>query len=496
MKLYLIFSFSFIWLCSQGQNRTNVWELSYSTNILYPNSELIFQSSNVDTHSVERVMSMFDTNTSICDTNGNLLFYTNGLTIGNRIYDTLQNAVDFNPGWATTFYEPKGLATSQGALFIPFPGKDNLYYLFHLTGESFFANSQSEVQPLHLSYSIIDINLDSGMGGIVEGFKNVHIIEDTLTWGRITACKHANGVSWWIIMHRYYSDKYYKLLITSDSIFGPYGQLIGSVITKDIFGQASFSPDGSKYAMVSQVNVLDYMNFDRCSGEFFNSQTIFVADSTGIVGCSFSPSGRFLYVSSKYDLFQYDTWNPNMANDVLHIASWDGFSEGSVPVLFFMHQLASNGKIYLGPFNGVSYLNVINQPDSLGTLCEFVPHSIVLPQYNVNVPSFPNYDLGPLSGGDTCNIVYTTQNMSSQKVSIYRIAPNPVSDWLNLIYQSNEDALFELFDLYGKRVGAISLFSYFKNRLLNVSNLPPGVYLAIITSNGEKVWSEKVVVQR
>ncbi|MBK6483877.1 MAG: T9SS type A sorting domain-containing protein [Chitinophagales bacterium] len=84
----------------------------------------------------------------------------------------------------------------------------------------------------------------------------------------------------------------------------------------------------------------------------------------------------------------------------------------------------------------------------------------------------------------------------SWSTNSYRVAPNPVSDFLNVIYQSNEDALFELFDLYGKKVGAISLFHYFKNRLLNVSELPPGVYLAAVSCKGERVWSEKVVVQR
>ena len=497
MKRWFLVWYLFIAVNVFAQNRTNVWELSYSTDLEYPNCEMFFWNGVMDTQSVPRIMSFFNTNTSICDTNGNLLFYTNALTIGNKNYDTLQNAENFNPGWATSFDEPDGLSACQGALFLPYPEHDSLYILFHITGESFFANNQGEVQPLYLSYSVINVNLDSGLGGIEENQKNVHIINDTLTWGRITACKHANGRDWWVIMHRYYSDKYYKLLVTNEGISGPYFQLTGSIITQDVGGQACFAPDGSKYAMVSQVNVLDFMEFDRCSGEFFNAQTIFVPDSTGTIGCSFSPNGRFLYVSSKYNLFQYDTWSDNMAEDVLLIATWDYFySEGIIPVLFFMHQLAADNKIYLSSFNGTKYLNVINFPDSLGVACSFAPHSFIIPQYSFNIPSFPNYDLGPLPGGDTCNIVYTSETFSLKGTSTYRIAPNPVSDWLNIIYQSNEDALFELFDLYGKRVEAISLFHYFKNRLLNVSELPPGVYLAAVSCKGERVWSEKVVVQR
>ena len=65
------------------------------------------------------------------------------------------------------------------------------------------------------------MNLDSGLGGIVENKKNIFIIQDTLTLGRLTGVKHANGRDWWIMIHRYYSDEYYKLLVTPDKIYGP-----------------------------------------------------------------------------------------------------------------------------------------------------------------------------------------------------------------------------------------------------------------------------------
>ncbi len=294
-------------------------------------------------------------------------------------------------------------------------------------------------------------------------------------------------------MHRYYSDLYYKLLVTPDSIYGPYTQHIGSVVTKDVFGQASFSSDGFKYAMVSQPNILDYMEFDRCNGEFFNNQIIYVPDSTGTIGCSFSPNSRFLYVSSKYNLYQYDTWSSNMAENVIHVAAWDSFYQFSIPVLFFMHQLAPDNKIYLSAFNGVSHLNIITHPDSLGLQCEFQPHSYVLPQYSWNIPSFPNYDLGSLSGS-TCDTLYSSSGLQPEEEPFFKIQSNPVSDWLNVVYTTKEDALFELFDTYGKRVGAISLFHYFKNRLLDVSDLPPGIYFATVLQNGERIWSDKVVV--
>jgi hypothetical protein len=117
-----------------SQNRSNTWELSYSNDLMYPNSEMIFINGSVDTLSVARIMSFLNTNTSISDTSGNLLFYTNGLSIGNRDYDTLLNATNFNSGGATSNDEPDGLSACQGALILPYPDDQSLYYLFHITG--------------------------------------------------------------------------------------------------------------------------------------------------------------------------------------------------------------------------------------------------------------------------------------------------------------------------------------------------------------------------
>ena len=57
-----------------GQNRMNVWELSYSTDTVYPNSEIQFDSMIADTNSILRPMAFSITNSSICDKEGNLLF--------------------------------------------------------------------------------------------------------------------------------------------------------------------------------------------------------------------------------------------------------------------------------------------------------------------------------------------------------------------------------------------------------------------------------------
>jgi len=92
----------------------------------------------MDTTTIFRTMSFFTTYASICDTSGNLLFYSNGLTIGNHNYDTLHNAINFNPGSATDYYEPDGLGIDQAVLILPEPGKLTAILCFFMRVGSFF----------------------------------------------------------------------------------------------------------------------------------------------------------------------------------------------------------------------------------------------------------------------------------------------------------------------------------------------------------------------
>jgi hypothetical protein len=224
-----------------------------------------FNQGFADPGIVYRQMNFFNTNASICDTSGQLLFYTNGVYIANRNHDSLMNCKDFNPGWSTDFYSDDGLGWSQAAIVIPKPGFDDQYLIFHVTGEEFFAYGQTQVQPLHLSYSEIHMNLDGGLGGIVTGRKNLFIVEDTISQGRLTACKHANGRDWWVITHKYHSDKYYKVLVMPDTLM-LFEQNIGNTFTSnDIDGMAVFSSDGSQYAHLNINDTIDLLQFDRCT---------------------------------------------------------------------------------------------------------------------------------------------------------------------------------------------------------------------------------------
>ena len=477
---------------AQGQNRANVWMLGYQPFSKDP--AIDFNSGVADTFSVAKNLEFFLTNASICDSNGELLFYTNGIYIADKNHDTLDNSGNFNPGYATEEHFDEGLSASQAVLILPMPEGNSEYVVFHFSAEHIENNTQT--QPLELRYSIVDMSVNGGLGGVTIDKKTVSLVQDTLVWGRTTACKHANGRDWWVITHRWNSDLYYKFLLTPDSIYGPFEQQIGSKIIKDDqVGQACFSPDGSKFCYMNRNYNFDYMEFDRCSGEFTNPTNILLPDSNLSQGIAFSPNNRFIYCNTYTQLFQFDTW----ANDVEEsriLIDTIPFYQSGTPDWFAVEMLAPDNKIYISTYNSIDAMHVINNPDSLGVSCDFVRQGLNLPQKNgYAIPNHPNYDLGPITGSE-CDTLYLSNSSLRNPDFSFSLVPNPSSGILNIVYNTTEDCLLTLFNINGKQVASVSLFHYFKNRLLNVSELPPGVYLAAVSCKGERVWSEKVVVQR
>ncbi|MEO0311276.1 MAG: hypothetical protein RIQ89_933, partial [Bacteroidota bacterium] len=181
MNKYVLGFFFLMVVQLNAQNRDKVWMLGFYAN---QNMGISFDNGSVDTFSLIRDLGFFITNASICDTAGNLLFYTNGQLLYNRFHQPMLNSSNFNPGTATfdPGLYPYGLNIEQGVLVLPHPDSSNLYDLFHISSEYFPAYNVNQAQPLNLMHTVIDMNLDSGKGGITS-IKNEVIISDTLSHG-------------------------------------------------------------------------------------------------------------------------------------------------------------------------------------------------------------------------------------------------------------------------------------------------------------------------
>lgn len=465
--------------------------LGFLTGNNFPKCGIDFNSGNPDTFSLVRPMSFFINNSSICDTTGQLLFYTNGIYVANSNHDTLLNGQNFNPGWETNDNSNTGSSTPQGAIVLPKPGYPNNYLIIHVSGEEFTSHGQLQIQPTHLSYSEVDMNLDNGLGGIVPGKKNVHLINDTLVHGRITACKHANGRDWWVIVSKFYSNLYYKILVTPDTIFAPYNvQVLGDSIKYDALGQAVFSPDGTKYAMIGQNSNIEFFHFDRCTGDFTTSEHIHLAQgANGIFGGAFSPNSRFLYASNYNYIFQFDTDSLLIASTKKTVAVWQPHNE-PFPTEFFSMQLASDNKIYISTYGGCYTMHQIASPDSLDTLCNVLQNHIHFIDGNASIPNFPYYDLGANSGSvcDTLQLSFKkSSSLAPFKLSCF---PNPAEEDLNLSFEPRSKVrVIEIFDIYGQLILKQNISPWSQMCRIDVSKLKSGVYLCKLSegSNSKSV---------
>ena len=255
--LYILAIISITLPCLSQQDLSNSW-LMGNTNVPFSlPMQIDFSSGILNNSLVNRSIRLFATASTISDNQGNLLFYTNGVVIGNQLNDTMQNSQGFNPGYLTNS-QSNGLNMIQNCLIIPFPDDSNKYYVFHESCE--IINWGAYYYPLRLAYSVVDMSLNSELGGVTD--KNITLISDTLSGGNLSAVKHANGRDWWVIVPVPNADFVYTLLITPNGIQGHFQRRTDGIIwNKQNIGVSIFSPDGSKYVRYDYSNDLNIFNF-------------------------------------------------------------------------------------------------------------------------------------------------------------------------------------------------------------------------------------------
>ncbi len=481
-----------------SQGISNNWLLGYGENFPYGpfgGTTIDFYSGYADTMRTHRLMNIFDVNASISDSAGNLLFYTNGLYIANANNDTMLNGSGLNPSAYANSSSPYGLRIPQGALILQKPGSPNLYYIFH---ETLYYLPQLYVyyEPLEIYYTIVDMNLDGGLGGVI--FKNVTMLADTLNSGGITACKHANGRDWWIIFHRYNATMYYKYLFKAAGsvIQGPFTQNIGSSINSNWIWQSCFSPDGKKFATITGRDTLDVFSFDRCTGMLYLLESISIPDNPFARGLAFSPNSKYLYVSSTSFVYQFNTDTVNINASKIIVGLYDGYADPSIPFNsgFYLAQLANDGKIYLCTTGSCNWMHVINHPNDAGLSCGFAQHNFLLPTTNASsVPNFPNYFLGAESGS-ICDSLIT--NIKPHVEYNMRVYPNPADNVVYLKMNSScELTNISLFNIIGQEFNPGCTRIDDSLIRINTTSMSNGIYLLRVkTSDG--IRSFKIQINR
>ncbi len=429
---------------------------------------------------------------TICTENGELLCYTNGIFIADKNGDPLQNGDGLSPCPYTTTWQNNGLNIQQAVLFLPCPDNKEYYYLFHFSNDTL-----SSTRPGTLYYSVIDKETNFGLGSVIR--KNVIFAKGKFREGGMTACRHANGRDWWLIIGESNNNTFDKFLVTGDTVTGPYRQSIGPdyLLPSDV-AYSCFSQDGSKYVTGAFDGYVSVFDFDRCNGDLNNPLTLFNNITTNpmvpVSGCAsvaLSPNGRFLYVSSRLTLNQYDLWSANVQDSVrLYTADSNDFAQ----IDHLM--LAPDGRLFASCWNGgFYYFHTIERPNEKGDSCIFLDTGFIgtITQNTSKLPNMPNYKLGALTGSVCDTIEADIRDERIDKRQQPRIQPNPADKYMYIEMPMQGNYVFELINEKGQVVERRETRQV---DIINTENLPGGVYfLKVTTTKTTNISSTRVVVQ-
>jgi len=349
-------------------------------------------------------------NGNISSREGILQFYSNGARIIGPTHEVMQEGEHVDWGTQSTAIGDKlGSPYQGGVLILPAFDADSTYYMLYtagdLTGDIYGSIG------LRLNLAEIDMRLNAGLGRVV--FKDITIISDSLDYGKLVACRHANGRDWWIIVPRWEQGSFRRML------YDPQGfHDLGIQAFPDFlpfmqgFGNAVFSPDGTKYAIINtfKSNKPDtsfLFQFDRCTGLLSAPLLVSQAsDSVYVPNFCFSPNSRYLYKTTGKRIYQYDTESADLNASRQLVAVADGYVHIQQS-LFMQMQLAPDGKIYVTSRSAAPFLHRIDYPDRPGPACQVIQHCLdSLVATTFCIPSFPHFRLGPLDGSpcDTLGI--------------------------------------------------------------------------------------------
>jgi hypothetical protein len=498
-KYYFIFIFICLNNLLEAQHEGNTWVLGYTYNEKFPlpsNEKfgmvnMMFYKSPYPKYFRELNRGFIGraVNASICTDSNQVRIFYNGMNVYNRDYKVMKNGDSINHN-KTSWWTPYDVFRQEG-LLLPFPGKKKQYVLLHSQAEYFKnATQQLRIAGMRVYVSIIDLDKENGLGAVTSRKKL--LISDTIDVGRIAGVRHANGRDWWVIIQKNYKNQYYKILINEQGVNIHDIQTIGNSIGGG-GGQSVFSPDGKMYFALD-VEATDIFDFDRCTGMLSNHKKTKTIDGDFYgSGVAISPNSRFLYASLFQYLYQYDLWAADIEKSKILIAQWDGFkNENGLSSHFDAAQLAPNGKIYIACRGAIQYLHVINEPDKLGTACNFVQRGVELPSYHAyGLPNHPNFALGALKGSP-CDTLHSiaTQDIDKQEDVIF--FPNPVDEVLNINISNNHPATLIVRDISGR---VIETTRFTAQTTISTVDYFNGMIFCEIWQDNKRISTERIVIQ-
>lgn len=467
---------------------------------------------------------------SVSDSNsGNLLFYSDGITVFDSNNNVMSNGTQLlgDPSTNATLDEfyinasiCQGTGVGQNTLILPKPGSASNYYLFTNINTQFndcisgFFSGQDFV--FGLRYAEIDMSANGGLGAVIS--KNNLITNDPSTG--ITATFNAAENGYWLLSASGGDLDAYGIDATGIS-----SSPVSTTTATPIWGDINVSPDSAR--LLNGYNLYD---FNNATGIISNPNNIL--SSAGTFELSYqnqSNSKRISEFSANSSIIYLAINEPTLCIDCnlfarTGIAMYNILTEELVGVEFGDYlfpfesnrtanlQRAANGKIYLTFFNQeyeFDFINtdfgwnefvapftyhsfdwgVINDPNTWNATADPVT-DIVAPLGVRNGYTFPQ-----LIPEAPCNTDERRRNSdeidSLQKHSLLRLYPNPASNFVNWSF---DDTVARSFNVSIFTALGTEVYTAKNTYRMDVSQLSEGIYFVkLITADGKTYVKQFIV---
>ena len=376
-KTILFVIFSLFGLFMYAQNEASNWYFG-------ENAGIKFNANGSVSNLTDGMLDTVEGCTTISDDNGDLLFYTDGITVFNKLHQPMSNN--------DLFGDP---SSTQSAIVIPKPDDLNIYYIFTVDT----SNSLNSPSNLGFNYSIVDLTLNGGLGDVTS--KNINLLQASSE--KISAVlKDCESKSIWVItfanangLNSNFYDTFYAYEISNLGINTTPVPSTFNFSINDPRGYLKLSPDGTKLASANSSNGLYLFDFDKATGIVSNPTLLNInfTPPAGKIqapyGVEFSQNNELLYVTTSYNPSQAEFNNPNSQYGALLQYDLTATDINASEIVIDERmtyrgalQLGPNGKIYRSMSrtynNGLPFLSVINNPNQIGTACNYTHNALPL----------------------------------------------------------------------------------------------------------------------
>jgi hypothetical protein len=412
------------------------------------------------------MMSTEAGNSSIADSNGSLLFYTDGVSVWNRHDSIMPHGTML---WG-------GSASTQSALIVKKPCSATLYYIF---------TTDEALGPNGFCYSIVDMSLNGGLGDVT--VKNVQLF--TPCAEKVCATLAANDTDVWVLGHETGNNKFHAYLITSVGLnTTPVISSAGSVhpaTSHGVVGYMKFSPDGKHLALAVRYQyIFELFDFNSATGIVSNPVT-FTADHL-TYGVEFSPDNSKLYLTDTV-LYQYDITGGNGSSIISTKTkiSNDGWAL----------QLGPDKKIYCATFF-TGYLDVINSPDSSGGACNYAANAVSLgASISASRLGLPSHIASPFKTSQPTDSSSSASGDTLCVVQKFKLYPNPVSDKLMLSLPTQQwSGDITITNMLGEGLAPKIMYESENIRSIPIMDLSNGIYIIKLNACSQTVIKKFTVI--